>query len=108
MRAKQDTEYVANTISCDSEANNNSEEEDIQENKEFNLYSMCQNVIFTNPFFIEMKLFQTPIWCLVDSGADISLINERLLRNVDYTPKNASNTSIKSACGNYMTLRSER
>ncbi|KAF9761361.1 hypothetical protein NGRA_2698 [Nosema granulosis] len=76
-------------------------ETDDKINKEDFIYSI-NSTYYGNPFFVTMYLYGVPRKCLIDTGADVSLIhNDILPKNTEYRTFKGS---IGSACGTQIKI----
>lgn len=56
----------------------------------------------TNPFFVNAKIFDRQVACLLDTGADTSIIHEEWIP--EQYKQEKYNGSVRSACGSRMQI----
>lgn len=93
-----------NVVATDEKGS--SEDEQISQEKDNKISYMCslQNTFLTNPFFITLHTNEAKLDCLLDTGADISIMSSSLVQNSMKITTNITMGNVRSACGTSMNL----
>lgn len=102
-KRKSENPRIRRFEECDQSGVETDENHDNEDNKkDYYFLRSCQSFDTRNPFFLKTKIYNTAVPVLIDTGADVSIINERWIEKDNRIVYEEA--VIKSACGNRLNI----